>query len=161
MYFPGMKIDPLEIDIFACFFSYFFCHILSTIYENDQKHSFFSNSVFFAPLNDVHMYIASSWKTTPITWFFLQGWCPTSNSSAPTEGSSLTKSYYLHVFVYKVYTCMFISQFSLPTNIMLVSSMWSIPVLPTKHHVMITTYVVSQSARTFNIMCYTVLARSG
>ena len=41
----------------------------------------------FAPLNDVHAYIAWSWKTTLITWFFffffLRGWYPTSNTSGP------------------------------------------------------------------------------
>ena len=37
----------------------------------------------FAPLNDVHVYFAWSWKTTLITWFFLPGWYPTSNTSGP------------------------------------------------------------------------------
>ena len=47
-----------------------------------------SNKLFFpilhvfAPLNDVHVYIAWSWKTTLITWFFWRGWYPTSNTSA-------------------------------------------------------------------------------
>ena len=37
----------------------------------------------FAPLNDVRAYIAWSWKTTLITWIFLRGWYPTSNTSGP------------------------------------------------------------------------------
>ena len=37
----------------------------------------------FAPLNDVRAYIALSWKTTLITWFFLRGWYPTSDTSGP------------------------------------------------------------------------------
>ena len=37
----------------------------------------------FAPLNNVRAYIAWSWKTTLIMWFFLRGWYPTSNTSAP------------------------------------------------------------------------------
>ena len=37
----------------------------------------------FAPLNDVRAYIALSWKTTLITWIFLRGWYPTSNTSGP------------------------------------------------------------------------------
>ena len=37
----------------------------------------------FVPLNDVRAYIALSWKTTLITWIFLRGWYPTSNTSGP------------------------------------------------------------------------------
>ena len=37
----------------------------------------------FAPLNDVRAYIAWSWKTTLITWIFLRGWYPTSDTSGP------------------------------------------------------------------------------
>ena len=37
----------------------------------------------FAPLNDVHAYIAWSWKTALITLIFLRGWYPTLNASAP------------------------------------------------------------------------------
>ena len=37
----------------------------------------------FASLNDVHTFIAWSWKTTRITWIFVRGWYPTSYTSAP------------------------------------------------------------------------------
>ena len=43
----------------------------------------------FAPLNDVRAYIAWSWKTTLITWFFLRGWYPTSNTSGPPRESDV------------------------------------------------------------------------
>ena len=45
---------------------------------------FFWILLVFAPLNDVCAYIAWSWKTTLITWIFLRGWYPTSNTSGPT-----------------------------------------------------------------------------
>ena len=40
----------------------------------------------FAPLNDVRVNIAWSWKTTLITWIFLRGWYPTSDTSDPPPG---------------------------------------------------------------------------
>ena len=40
----------------------------------------------FAHLNDVRVYIAWSWKTTLITWIFLRGWYPTSNTNDPFWG---------------------------------------------------------------------------
>ena len=51
-------------------FSYFVRHVLSKICHNDQKHTLFLILHVFAPLNDVRAYIAWSWKTTLITWFF-------------------------------------------------------------------------------------------
>ena len=47
----------------------------------------------FAPLNDVRTYIALSWKT--ITWIFLRGWYPTSDTSGP-PGLSLLQTRNLH-----------------------------------------------------------------
>ena len=50
------------------------------------KHTLFPILHVFAPLNDVRAYIAWSWKTTLITWVFLRGWYPTSNTSGPPSG---------------------------------------------------------------------------
>ena len=45
--------------------------VLSKICQYDQKHTFFLQILhFFSPLNDVRAYIAWSWKTTLIMWFF-------------------------------------------------------------------------------------------
>ena len=56
----------------------------------DQKHTLFSS---FAPLNDVRAYIAWSWKTTLITWIFLRGWYPTSNTSGPPPSPGWEENY--------------------------------------------------------------------
>ena len=79
-YFSGMKIDP----------KYAFCVFLNLSvisipkFVNMTKNiPFFPILHVFAPLNDVRAYIASSWKTTLITWFFLRGWYPTSDTSGP------------------------------------------------------------------------------
>ena len=53
-----------------------------------KTHPFFASLHVFAPLNDVRAYIAWSWKTTLITWIFLRGWYPTSNTSAPPPGQT-------------------------------------------------------------------------
>ena len=51
-------------------FSEFVRHVLSKICHYDQKHTFFPILHIFAPLKDVRVYIAYSWKTTLITWIF-------------------------------------------------------------------------------------------
>ena len=67
-YFSGMKRAPK----YACLHAFFIIcpHVFSTICQYDQKHLFFKILHVFAPLNDVRMYIARSWKATLITWFF-------------------------------------------------------------------------------------------
>ena len=81
-YFSGMKIDPKYAFLHAVFL---ICvHVLSKICQCDQKQTFFFPSLHvFAPLSDVRAYITWSWKTTLITWIFLRGWYPASNTSAP------------------------------------------------------------------------------
>ena len=81
-YFSGMKIDPKYALVHAFLlicpsYPLKICHY-------DQKDTLFSQfCTFFVPLNDVRAYIAWSWKMTLITWIFLRGWYPTSNTSAP------------------------------------------------------------------------------
>ena len=82
MYFLGMKIDPKYAFLHAFFLN------LSAMYfpklVNMTKNTpFFPILHVFAPLNDVRAYTAWSWKTTLITWIFLRGWYPTSNTSGP------------------------------------------------------------------------------
>ena len=82
-YFSGMKIDPKY-----AFLHVFFLICPSCPFQNlllwSKTHPFFSPLLhIFAPLNNVHAYIALSWKTTLIMWFFLRGWYPTSNASGP------------------------------------------------------------------------------
>ena len=82
-----MKIDPKCACLYA-----FFLICLSCPFQNlqhDQKTYLFSPDC--APLNDVCTYIAWSWKTTLITWFyFWRGWYPTSNTSGSPGGSEGT-----------------------------------------------------------------------
>ena len=81
-YFSGMKIDPTR---FWMRFSSFVHYVLSKIYQYDQNTPFFQILHVLVPLNDVRAYIACSWKTTQITWIFLQGWYPSSDTSAPPQ----------------------------------------------------------------------------
>ena len=81
-YFSGMKIDPKYAFLHAFFL------ILSVMsipkFVNITKNiPFFLILHVFAPLNDVRAYIAWSWKTTLITWIFLRGWYPTSDTNGP------------------------------------------------------------------------------
>ena len=59
------------IRIFACVF-FFICP--SCPFQNlsiwPKTYPFFQFCTFLAPLNDVRTYIAWSWKTALITWFF-------------------------------------------------------------------------------------------
>ena len=83
-YFSGMKIDPKY-----AFLQAFFLICLSRPFQNlliwPKTHHCFSpcNFARFCTLNNVRTYIDWSLKTTLITWFFLRGWYPTSNTSAP------------------------------------------------------------------------------
>ena len=81
-YFSGTKIHPKYSFLHAFFL---ICVSLSfPKFVNMTKNiPFFPILHVFAPLNDVHAYIAWSWKTTLIMWIFLWGWYPTSNTSAP------------------------------------------------------------------------------
>ena len=83
-YFSGKKIDP-KYAFFACVFLNF-PYVLSKIVNMTKNTPFFPFLHVFAPLNDVSEYIAWSWKTTLITWFFLRGWYPTLNTSALPPG---------------------------------------------------------------------------
>ena len=51
-------------------FSKSVCYVLSKICQYDQKNTFYPILQVFAPQNNVRTYIAWSWKTTLITWFF-------------------------------------------------------------------------------------------
>ena len=96
MYFSGMKIDPKYVFLYA-----FFLICLSCPFKNlsqwRKQHPFFQFCTFFAPLKDVRAYIAWSWKTTLITWFFffLRGWYPTSNTSGPPGLTICSSSIFL------------------------------------------------------------------
>ena len=74
-YFSGIKIDPKYAFLGSCSFQ--------NLSIWPKTYPFFPILHVFAPLNDVRAYIARSWKTTLITWIFLRGWYPTSNTNAP------------------------------------------------------------------------------
>ena len=102
-YFSGMKIEPKY-----AFFHAFFLICTSCPYQNlslwPKTHPFFPILYIFAPLKDVRAYIAWSWKTTLITWFFLRGWYPTSNTSASLGTfhmlwQNFTFTFFLPIFV--------------------------------------------------------------
>ena len=68
-YFSGIKIDPKYAFLNAFFLICPSCHSQNlSIWP--KAHPFFPILHVLAPLNDVRAYIAWSWKTTLITWFF-------------------------------------------------------------------------------------------
>ena len=79
-YFSGMKEDPKYM------FLHVFCKNFSvmsfTKFVSMTKNTpFFPILHVFAPLTNVRVYIAWSWKITLITWIFSRGWYLTSNTS--------------------------------------------------------------------------------
>ena len=80
-YFSGMKIDPKYAFLLAFFLIWASCPFQNlSIWP--KTYPFFQFCTFLHP-NDVRAYIALSWKTTLITWIFLRGWYPTSDTSGP------------------------------------------------------------------------------
>ena len=75
MYFSGMKIDPKYTFLHAFFLICLLCPF-KNLYIWPKAHTLFSNFTRFCTLNDVHTYIAWSWKTTLIAWFFGWAWYP-------------------------------------------------------------------------------------
>ena len=57
-------------------------------------------------------YIALSWKTTLITWIFLRGWYPTSDTSGPPGDSVLYFNSHLVLWVSRQ-TCQLLKAFTL------------------------------------------------
>ena len=80
--FSGMQIDHKYTFLHAFFLICLSC-VLSIFVNMTKNIPFFPILHVFAPLNDVRAYFAWSWKTTLISWIFLRGWYPTSNTSAP------------------------------------------------------------------------------
>ena len=116
MYFPGMEIDPKYAFLHVFFLICPSCH-LQNLWTWPKTHTlFFLILHVFAPLNDAHTYVSWSWKTTLITWIFLQGWYSTSNTSAPppasinwsfigmTNGITTEHPLYFIMFPFKFYT---------------------------------------------------------
>ena len=86
--FSGMKIDPKYAFLHAFFLICPSCPFQNLSILPKVHPFFFKFCTFLHPLNNVRAYIAWSWKTTLITWFFfLLGWYPTSNTSAPPPRS--------------------------------------------------------------------------
>ena len=68
-YFSGMKIDPKYVFLHVFFLICPLCPF-QNLSIRPKTHSFPLILNVFAPLNDVRAYIALSWKTLLITWFF-------------------------------------------------------------------------------------------
>ena len=94
-YFLGMKIDPKYAFLHA-FFSICLPYTFQNLSIWPKNTPFFPILHVFAPRNDVRTYIVWSWKATLITWIFLRGWYPTSNTSDPlgskAKGTSISNS---------------------------------------------------------------------
>ena len=90
-----MKIDPKYAFLLAFFLIWASC-LFKNLSIWPKTYLFFPILHVFAPPNDVRAYIALSWKTTLITWIFLRGWYPTSDTSGP-PGRKTTLIFY-HIF---------------------------------------------------------------
>ena len=72
-----------KIRVFACVFLNLSVMSIPKFVNMIKNIPLFPILHVLAPLNDVRAYIVWSWKTTLITWIFLRGWYPTSDTSAP------------------------------------------------------------------------------
>ena len=76
IYFSCMKIDPKYAFLHAFFLNLPVMSFPKFVYMTKNTPFFRILHVFFSPLNDVHAFLAWSWKTTLITWIFGRVWYP-------------------------------------------------------------------------------------